>query len=124
MCLLLKLLQITPDFDIILEYIRAKEFKYLRILGAVYLRLTATPIQVYTYLEPLLADFRKVVIRLEDGSFKITTIDQVIDDLLTNEFMFNISLPRLPLRRHLEEAERLLKRIPLLDENEQQVCVE
>ena len=33
MCLTLKLLQIQPDKDIIIEYIKNDEFKYVRMLG-------------------------------------------------------------------------------------------
>ena len=33
MCLTLKLLQLQPDKDIIIEYIKNEEFKYVRILG-------------------------------------------------------------------------------------------
>lgn len=36
MCLTLKLLQIQPDKDIIIEYIRNDEFKYVRLLGALH----------------------------------------------------------------------------------------
>ena len=34
MCLILKMLQIQPDKDIIVEFIKNDDFKYLRILGA------------------------------------------------------------------------------------------
>jgi len=33
LCLILKLLQLQPDKEIIIEYIRNEEFKYVRILG-------------------------------------------------------------------------------------------
>lgn len=36
-CLVLKLLQIQPEIDIIEEYIRNEEFKYLRALGIYYM---------------------------------------------------------------------------------------
>lgn len=35
-------------------------FRYVRALGAVYLRLTAASIEVYKYLEPLYNDYRKI----------------------------------------------------------------
>eukprot|EP01033_Poteriospumella_lacustris_P002904 gene2905-2119_t len=35
MCLLLKMLQLQPDHDIVLEFIRNDDFKYLRALGAI-----------------------------------------------------------------------------------------
>lgn len=33
MCLILKMLQIQPDKEIIIEYIRSEDFKYVRLLG-------------------------------------------------------------------------------------------
>ncbi len=33
MCLVLKMLQIQPDKEIILEYIRNEDYKYVRLLG-------------------------------------------------------------------------------------------
>ncbi|RUS26799.1 LOW QUALITY PROTEIN: PRP38 family-domain-containing protein [Jimgerdemannia flammicorona] len=60
MCLTLKLLQLQPDKQIVIEYIRNEDFKYLRALGAFYLRLVGTTMEVYQYLEPLLNDYRKL----------------------------------------------------------------
>lgn len=39
LCLILKLLQLQPQKEIIHEYILQEDFKYLRALGAFYLRL-------------------------------------------------------------------------------------
>ena len=66
-CLLLKMLQIQPEKDIILEFIKNEEFKYLRVLGAMYLRLVGTPLDIYQYLEPLYVDFRKIKLRTDTG---------------------------------------------------------
>lgn len=60
LCLLLKMLQIQPDKEIIREYIRNDDYKYVRLLGAFYLRLTGQAVEIYNYLEPLLNDYRKV----------------------------------------------------------------
>lgn len=38
-CLVLKMLQIQPDKEIIIEFIKNDDYKYLRLLGAFYLRL-------------------------------------------------------------------------------------
>jgi PRP38 family len=46
MCLILKLLQIQPDPEVIREYILQEDSKYLRLLGAFYLRLTGKADQV------------------------------------------------------------------------------
>jgi pre-mRNA-splicing factor 38A len=78
-CLLLKLLQIQPEKEILLEYLQAEEFKcvfrtplratystrrrYLRALAALYVRMTFRAAEVYDLLEPLLKDFRKLRVR-------------------------------------------------------------
>ena len=103
-CLVLKLLQIQPEKSIVLEYIKNWDFKYVRVLGAFYLRLTGTPLEIYQYLEPLYNDFRKIRIRLPSGDYGLTTIDQVIDDMLHEERMFNILMPRLLKRQVLEKT--------------------
>jgi pre-mRNA-splicing factor 38A len=101
-CLLLKLLQIAPDKDI-----RNDEFKYLRVLGAMYFRLVGRAADVYRYLEPLLNDYRRIRVRNPDGAFSLAYIDEMIDQLLTQEYVFNIALPRLPARSVLEAAGQL-----------------
>ena len=77
LCLLLKLLQIQPEKEILVEYLRAEEFKYpfssfimdyidsffyryLRALAALYIRMTFRAVDVYELLEPLLKDYRKL----------------------------------------------------------------
>lgn len=47
MCLLLKMLQIQPDKEIIVEYIKNEDYKYVRILGAMYMRLTGSALDCY-----------------------------------------------------------------------------
>ena len=42
--------------------------RYVRVLGAFYMRLTGTDIDVYRYLEPLYNDYRKLRQKLTDGS--------------------------------------------------------
>ena len=39
LCLTLKLLQIQPEKEIILEFIKNEDHKYVRLLGAFYMRL-------------------------------------------------------------------------------------
>lgn len=102
--LVLKLLQIQPDKEIIYEFITNDEFKYLRLLGAFYLRLVGRPIEICQYLEPLLNDYRKVRLRLNTGAFILSHIDEIVDDLLRKDYVWSISLPRLPTRKALEGA--------------------
>ena len=58
LCLVLKMLQIQPEKEIISEFIKDKEFKYLRALAAFYLRLVGEPVEIYDELEPLYKDYR------------------------------------------------------------------
>eukprot|EP00035_Acanthoeca_spectabilis_P013656 m.255217 g.255217 ORF g.255217 m.255217 type:complete len:375 (-) comp15944_c0_seq34:1393-2517(-) len=95
MCLTLKLLQIQPEKEIILEYIANTDFKYLRCLGAFYLRLVGTAMDCYTYLEPILKDFRKIKRMKRDGGFELIHVDEFIDELLTEERVCDIILPRI-----------------------------
>lgn len=97
MCLVMKMLQIQPDKEIVVEFIKNEDYKfvqfricfmefffiiiiinlsiwliwwlcrYVRVLGAFYLRLTGTDIDVYRYLEPLYNDYRKLRLKLADG---------------------------------------------------------
>lgn len=71
MCLVLKLLQIQPEKDIILEYLSNRDYKYLTALAAYYIRLISKPKDVFTQLEPLYVDYRKLRVRNPDGTFKV-----------------------------------------------------
>jgi pre-mRNA-splicing factor 38A len=83
--LLLKLLQIQPEKEILVEYLLVEEYKcvfivvqsvmpdevlfrYLRALAAMYIRMTFRAAEVYQLLEPLLNDYRKLR-QLSMGSF-------------------------------------------------------
>lgn len=91
-------------------------FKYLRCLAAFYIRLAWEPVDIYTTLEPLLTDYRKIKRRTKDG-FTLTYIDQFVDDLLTKDRMCATSLWKLPARSILEDLEVLEPReSPLADE--------
>lgn len=68
LCLTLKMLQIQPQKDIIVEFIKNEEFKYVRALGAFYLRLVGNTMDCYKYLEPLLNDYRKIRMQNREGS--------------------------------------------------------
>ncbi|KAH0584165.1 Pre-mRNA-splicing factor 38A [Termitomyces sp. 'cryptogamus'] len=102
MCLVLKLLQIQPEKEILVEYLRAEEFKYLRALAALYIRLTFRAVDVYELLEPLLKDYSKIRLR-GMGGYSLTFMDEYVYSLLTEERVCDIILPRLPKRQVLEE---------------------
>lgn len=53
---------------------------------------------MYQYLEPLYNDYRKVRERLADGGYGLTHVDEVVDKMLQRDHLFDISLPRIPLR--------------------------
>ncbi|KAG9010118.1 Pre-mRNA-splicing factor 38A [Tulasnella sp. JGI-2019a] len=106
MCLLLKLLQIQPEKEILVEYLLVEEFKYLRALAAMYIRMTFRAVEVFELLEPLLKDFRKLRMRSMAG-YTLTFVDEFVDSLLNEERVCDIILPRLTKRDVLEETEGL-----------------
>ncbi|KAG8756558.1 Pre-mRNA-splicing factor 38A [Ceratobasidium sp. 428] len=108
-CLLLKLLQIQPEKEILIEYLMADEFKYLRALAAMYIRMTFPPVEVFELLEPLLKDYRKLRLR-NMGGYQLTYMDEFVDQLLTEERVCDTILPRLTKREVLEETEGLAPR--------------
>ncbi|KAJ4986693.1 PRP38 family protein [Stagonosporopsis vannaccii] len=91
-------------------------FKYLRCLAAFYIRLAWEPVDIYTTLEPLLTDYRKIKRRLKEN-FSLTYVDQFVDDLLTKDRICATSLWKLPSRANLEDLDLLEPReSPLGDE--------
>ncbi|KAG9048694.1 Pre-mRNA-splicing factor 38A [Tulasnella sp. UAMH 9824] len=107
--LLLKLLQIQPEKEILVEYLLVDEFKYLRALAAMYIRMTFRPVEVFELLEPLLKDYRKLRVRSMAG-YTLIYMDEFVDQLLTEERVCDIILPRLTKREVLEETEGLAPR--------------
>ena len=97
LCLVLKMLQIQPEKDIVIEFIKNEDFKYVRALGAYYLRLTGTALDCYKYLEPLLNDYRKIRSQKRDGNFELTHMDEFIDSLLHDERVCDVQCPRYPI---------------------------
>ncbi|KAJ4825649.1 U4/U6-U5 snRNP complex subunit prp38 [Turnera subulata] len=102
MCLLMKMLQIQPEEDIVVEFIKNEHYKYVTVLGAFYLRLTGTDVDVYRYLEPLCNDYRKLRLIASDGSFVSTHVDEVVEELLESGYCCDVALPRIEKRWTLE----------------------
>ncbi|KAJ3501348.1 hypothetical protein NMY22_g18960 [Coprinellus aureogranulatus] len=73
-----------PEKEILVEYLRADEFKYLRALAALYIRMTFDAVEVYELLEPLMKDYRKLRVRSMAG-YSLTFIDEFVYSLLTEE---------------------------------------
>ncbi|KAH7639809.1 pre-mrna-splicing factor 38a-like protein [Dermatophagoides farinae] len=117
LCLTLKLLQIQPEKDIVIEFIRQENFKYIRALGAFYLRLVGNPLDIYKYLEPLYNDYRKLRRMTKMGTFDVIYMDEFIDLLLREDRVFDIILPRLTKRFVHEENGELTKRVSLIEED-------
>merc|ERR1719427_766621 len=116
LCLVLKMLQIQPDKDIIVEFISNEDYKYVRCLGAYYMRLTGTSLDCYKYLEPLLNDYRKIKFQDKNGNFHLKHVDEFIDDLIREERVCDVIMPRVQKRHVLEENEMLEPRISALDD--------
>ena len=125
-CLVLKLLQLQPDREVVLEYINQEGSKYVRLLGAFYLRLTARPADVYRDLEPLLMDKRRVRARVSasassavgvstgasNATYALTHVDELVDAMLCTPYLFDVALPRLPPRATLQAAGALPAGVP------------
>jgi pre-mRNA-splicing factor 38A len=116
-CLILKFLQIQPEKDIVIEFIKNEEFKYVRALGAFYLRLTASAVDCYKYLEPLYNDYRKLRRQNRAGHYEIVHMDEFIDELLREERVCDVILPRIQKRPVLEENGDLDPKVSLLDDD-------
>lgn len=117
MCLMMKMLQIQPEKEIVVEFIKNEDYKYVRILGALYLRLVGKPTDVYQYLEPLYNDYRKLRCMLADGSFALSHVDEFIDLLLTTDYACDVALPRVPKRWTLEATGQLEPRRSALEDD-------
>ncbi|PVD23950.1 hypothetical protein C0Q70_17226 [Pomacea canaliculata] len=117
LCLILKMLQIQPEKDIVVEFIRNEDFKYVRALGAFYMRLTGTSMDCYKYLEPLYYDYRKMRIMNRNGKFELTHMDEYIDGLLRDERTCDVILPRIQKRNVLEESNQLDPRVSAVEED-------
>ncbi|KAL4163008.1 hypothetical protein KRP22_015123 [Phytophthora ramorum] len=83
-----------PEIEVVKQFVENEDYKYVTVLGAVYLRLVGKPADVYTLLEPLLSDYRKIRKRNVIG-WEITHVDEIADALLTEEYYIDLTLPRL-----------------------------
>ncbi|CAK7203785.1 hypothetical protein SEUCBS139899_006532 [Sporothrix eucalyptigena] len=108
LCLALKLLQLAPNDDILKAYLQqgGDKFKYLRALALFYVRLTRPAVDVYTTLEPFLADRRKLRRKGRQGT-QLTFVDEFVDDLLVKTRVCATSLWKLPQREDLEDLGKL-----------------
>lgn len=117
LCLTLKMLQIQPEKDIVVEFIKNEEFKYVRALGAYYMRLTGSSLDCYKYLEPLYNDNRKLRRQNRDAKFEAIHMDEFIDELLRDERVCDVILPRIQKRHVLEESNELDSKVSALEDD-------
>jgi pre-mRNA-splicing factor 38A len=116
LCLLTKLLQISPDMEIIRAYIefssgrptndpdeQIHDLRYLRALVIAYIRLVGKPEVVYRELEPLLMDFRKIVVLKPSGEYSTLHMDEWVSLLLDhhNKPVYGFLFPLLTRRSFL-----------------------
>ena len=113
-CLFIKLLQLNPSEEIIDEYLSDPDLKYLRALTALFIRFAYPPAKIYTKLEKLYCDYKKLVI-LKSKGYAIIHMDEYIDSLLNEEHIFEISLPKIPKRNVLEENGELKPYVSVLE---------
>ncbi|CAH1101472.1 unnamed protein product [Psylliodes chrysocephalus] len=117
LCLTLKMLQIQPEKDIVVEFIKNEEFKYVRALGAFYMRLTGSSLDCYKYLEPLYNDNRKLRRQNRQAQFELVHMDEFIDELLRDERVCDVILPRVQKRAVLEENNELEGKVSALEDD-------
>ncbi|KAI8993285.1 Pre-mRNA-splicing factor 38 [Pilobolus umbonatus] len=116
LCLILKMLQLLPEKEIVVELIKQEDFKYVRALGAFYLRLTGKSKEIYQYLEPLLNDYRKLRVHGQ-GGYQLSHMDSFVDELLHEPRVCDIILPRIMSRHILEENDELEPRESALEDD-------
>ena len=117
LCLILKMLQIQPEKEIVVEFIKNDDYKYVRALGAMYMRLVGTSLDVYNYLEPLLNDYRKLKVKNKMGVLELTHIDEFIDELLREDRVCDVILPRIQKRHLLESSNQIEPRRSALEDD-------
>jgi pre-mRNA-splicing factor 38A len=127
-CLVLKMLQISPERDIVLELITNEAHKYVRALAAFYLRLTGSSQDVYAFIEPLFNDYRKLRMRTAEGGYALTHVDEFAAQLLNTDenYACDIALPPLARREQLVASGTLdgPRRSALEDEIEEALAAE
>jgi pre-mRNA-splicing factor 38A len=102
--LVLKLLQLHPETELVQEaFVDQDEFKYVRALGCMYIRMTARPVDIYETLEARYNDFRRLRVWMAP-EWSILHMDEFVHQMLSQAHVLGIALPRLPSRKTLEDA--------------------
>ena len=82
---------------------------HLCLLRAFYLRLVGKAKDVYMALEPLYNDFRKLRFKDADAKYVIRHMDEFIGEMLSTDFLLNVTMPFLQRR----EVSLSLHRFPV-----------
>ena len=109
LCLLVRLTQIQPPIDIVNELLGSHDLKYLRQLMYFYVRMNCKDVQVYKILEQGFESYNKIVVREEDGKFKIINCDEIVEILLTSKNFGSLFFPHLTRRNIFERKNKLSK---------------
>ena len=109
--LLMKLIMLRPSKEIIYEFIKDDTFKYIRIIGAFYIRMMGNSKECYEWIEPLYYDYRPIKYRIDGKSYETITIDQFAWNLLHSDYYCDITLPLILPRPVLEEQKILSPRL-------------
>lgn len=129
LCCLLRLLEISPSSIIIQIYLNQTNFKYLTALILLYIRMTYKSHEVYSITDPYFSNFSRLKVQLSSPKFHngiavnydFTFMDVFVDELLHNDRVVDILLPRMESRLNLMDKGLLGKRqyfITTLDEEE------
>jgi len=116
LCLILKMLQLQPELEIVYEFVKNKDYKYVTALGCFYLRLIGRAEDIYNYLEPLYNDYRKLRLRETDGGYRLIHVDEFVEDLIYKEAVCDTVLPRILKRQILEDSGSLKPRHSVLED--------
>mgnify|MGYP003422810261 CR=1 FL=1 len=104
--LTLKLLQLHPEHELVEKvFVEQDEFKYVRALGLLYIRMTSRPVEIYKTLEQYYSDYRNLRV-FKAPNWNVIAMDEFVHELLTcpTNNCLGITLPRLPNRRILQDA--------------------
>ncbi|CUI12707.1 Hypothetical protein, putative [Bodo saltans] len=98
-CLVARLLQILPKPELVLAMVRQEEHKYLRILGAVVVRLIGNQTMSNVTMEICFEDYRNIRVRGSDGNVSVEPLDKLCESLF-----FGSDQPDEPLEPGSENA--------------------
>lgn len=84
-------------------------------MGLFYLRLIGSAQEIYTVCEKFISDPRPMNLREISGEYRLKHMDEFVDDLVREQIMFDIVLPRLPKREVLQDQGLLEEKISPLE---------